>query len=77
MAPQRKDPRLTKTKYLSARQCHKRVWYEIWRPHVLAPPTLSQRRIMDQGTDMGELARLRDLWRAQERLSSGAAGARP
>ncbi len=59
MAPQRKDPRLTKTKYLSARQCHKRVWYEIWRPHVLAPPTLSQRRIMDQGTDVGELARLR------------------
>ena len=52
-------PRLTKTKYLSAQQCHKRVWYEIWRPHLLAPPTLSQRRIMDQGTDVGELARRR------------------
>lgn len=52
-------PRLTKTKYLSAQQCHKRVWYEIWRPNVVAPPTLSQRRIMDQGTDVGALARER------------------
>ena len=50
-------PRLTKTKYLSGRQCLKRLWYEIWRPHQVSPPTLSQRRIMDQGTDVGELAR--------------------
>jgi len=52
-------PRLTKTKYLSGRQCLKRLWYEIWRPHQVSPPTLSQRRIMDQGTDVGELARQR------------------
>jgi len=52
-------PRLTKTKYLSGRQCLKRLWYEIWRPHQVSPPTLSQRRIMDQGTDVGELARER------------------
>lgn len=51
--------RLTKTKYLSAQQCLKRVWYEIRRPDMVAPPTQSQKRIMDQGTEVGELARLR------------------
>ena len=51
-------PRLTKTKYLSAQQCLKRVWYEIRRPDMVAPPTESQQRIMDQGTEVGELARL-------------------
>lgn len=79
-------PRLTKTKYLSAQQCHKRLWYEIWRPNVVAPPTLSQRRIMDQGTDVGALARERypggvlissfgqkSLDETAEALSNGAA----
>ena len=52
-------PRLTKTKYLSAQQCLKRVWYELRRPDLVETPSPSQQRIMDQGTEVGELARLR------------------
>ncbi|MFQ6614604.1 MAG: DUF2779 domain-containing protein [Fidelibacterota bacterium] len=49
--------RLSKSKYLSGRQCHKRLWLEIHHPELAPPPPPSQQRIFDQGTRVGELAR--------------------
>ena len=48
--------RLSKSKYLSGLQCHKRLWLEIHKPELAPPPTPGQQRIFDQGTTVGELA---------------------
>jgi len=48
--------RLSKSKYLSGLQCHKRLWLEIHKPELAPPPPLSQQRIFDQGTTVGEMA---------------------
>jgi len=48
--------RLSKSKYLSGLQCHKRLWLEIHKPKLSPPPPPSQQRIFDQGTMVGELA---------------------
>lgn len=51
-----KPKRLSKSKYLSGLQCHKRLWLEIHKPELASPPPPSQQRIFDQGTMIGELA---------------------
>ena len=48
---------LTKSKYLSGVQCHKRLWYEENQPERAADISISQRRIFDQSKKVGILAR--------------------
>ncbi len=52
-------PRLSKSKFLSGLQCHKRVYLEIHHPQLASPPDPSTRAILDMGTEIGELARRR------------------
>ena len=52
-------PRLSKSKYLSGLQCHKRLYLEIHHPALATPPDASTRAILDMGTDVGEWARRR------------------
>ncbi len=50
---------LTKSKYLSGLQCLKRLWYEQNHPERATPTSRSQQRIIDQGGEVGRLARER------------------
>lgn len=50
---------LTKSKYLNGLQCHKRLWYEKNHPERTTDPSKSQQRIIDQGREVGRLARER------------------
>lgn len=50
---------LTKLKYLNGLQCHKRLWYEKNYPGRATATSRSQQRIIDQGRELGELARER------------------
>lgn len=50
---------LTKSKYLNGLQCHKRLWYEKNHPERAAATSRSQQRIIDQGREVGRLARER------------------
>ena len=50
---------LTKSKYINALQCHKRLWQEEFAEDLAAPMGRAQQRILDQGTYLGELARKR------------------
>ncbi|MBW7884058.1 MAG: DUF2779 domain-containing protein [Caldilineaceae bacterium] len=52
-------PYLTKTLLLSARQCPKRLWLEFHAPDRLEPPSLTLLRRMQQGSEVGRLARAR------------------
>lgn len=52
-------PRLSKSKFLSGLQCHKRLYLEIHQPHLATPPDPATRAILDMGTEIGELARRR------------------
>lgn len=52
-------PRLSKSKFLSGLQCHKRVYLEIHRPDLATPPDPSMQAILDMGTQIGLLARQR------------------
>ncbi|WP_455244475.1 DUF2779 domain-containing protein [Petrachloros mirabilis] len=52
-------PRLSKSKFLSGLQCHKRLYLEIYQPQLATPPDLSTQAILDMGTEVGELARRR------------------
>lgn len=52
-------PRLSKSKYLSGLQCHKRLYLEIHDPALATPPDASTQAILDMGTDVGEWARRR------------------
>ncbi len=49
--------RLSKSRFLSGLQCHKRLYLEIHSPELATPPTPDRRAIMDMGTDVGVLAR--------------------
>lgn len=49
--------RLTKSRYLSGLQCHKRLWVEINAPDRIAPSSPSHQRLKDQGTEAGIFAR--------------------
>ena len=48
---------LTKSKYLNGLQCHKRLWYEKNHPERKANISRSQQRKIDQGKEVGILAR--------------------
>lgn len=58
LAPQRLR-RLSKSKYLSGLQCHKRLHLEIYQPQLATPPDAGMQAILDMGTEVGELARRR------------------
>ncbi|MXV77674.1 DUF2779 domain-containing protein [Candidatus Poribacteria bacterium] len=48
---------LTKSKYLSGLQCHKRLWNEVKHPNRAADTSISQKRKFDQSKEVGILAR--------------------
>ena len=48
---------LTKSKYLSGRQCHKRLWYEKNHPERASSLSRAQHRTFRQGKEVGERAR--------------------
>lgn len=50
---------LTKSRYVSAVQCHRRIWLEFHRPDLAAPPSAVTQRILEQGRQVGAAARLR------------------
>lgn len=52
-------PRLSKSKFLSGLQCHKRLYLEVHQPALATPPDASTRAIMDMGTEIGILAQQR------------------
>lgn len=52
-------PRLSKSKYLSGLQCHKRLYLEIYQPALATPPDPSTQAILDMGTEIGILAQQR------------------
>ncbi|MBX3329205.1 MAG: DUF2779 domain-containing protein [Nitrospira sp.] len=52
-------PRLSKSKFLSGLQCHKRLYLEIHQPTLATPPDASTQAILDMGTEIGILAQRR------------------
>jgi hypothetical protein len=52
-------PRLSKSKFLSGLQCHKRLYLEIHHPTLATPPDASTQAILDMGTEIGVLAQRR------------------
>ncbi|HEU5407380.1 MAG TPA: hypothetical protein VFU48_06405, partial [Nitrospira sp.] len=52
-------PRLSKSKYLSGLQCHKRLYLEIHQPALATPPDASTQAILDMGIEVGILAQRR------------------
>jgi len=48
---------LSKSKYMSGDQCEKRLWLEINDPDKATPMSQGQERILEQGTEVGILAR--------------------
>lgn len=57
--PRPKTLRLSKSKFLSGLQCHKRLYLEIHHPHLATPPDAGTQAMLDMGTEIGELARQR------------------
>ncbi|MCC2641308.1 MAG: uncharacterized protein K0S45_1721 [Nitrospira sp.] len=55
----RPSHRLSKSRYLSGLQCHKRLYLEIHAPALATKPDAATQAILDMGTDVGELARQR------------------
>ncbi|BCA53180.1 hypothetical protein W02_03200 [Nitrospira sp. KM1] len=51
------EPRLSKSKYLSGLQCHKRLYLEVHHPQYASPHDISTQAMLDMGTEIGELAR--------------------
>lgn len=51
--------RLSKSKFLSGLQCHKRLYLEIHHPALATPPDASMQAILDMGTEIGVLAQRR------------------
>ena len=51
--------RLSKSRYLSGLQCHKRLYLEVHAPALATRPDSAVQAILDMGTDVGELARRR------------------
>jgi len=58
-APSFSDIRLSKSKFLSGLQCHKRLYLEIHAPESATQPDASTQAILEMGTEVGELARRR------------------
>ncbi len=57
--PLPKTPRLSKSKFLSGLQCHKRLYLEIHHPFLATKPDAATQAMFDMGTEVGELARSR------------------
>jgi len=51
-----KDPKLSKSRFLSGRQCHLRLWYSCFNRDLASPVSPSQQAIFDAGHEVGELA---------------------
>ena len=51
--------RLSKSKFLSGLQCHKRLYLEIHQPTLATPPDASTQAILNMGTEIGILAQRR------------------
>lgn len=50
-------PRLSKSKFLSGLQCHKRLYLELHHPMLATPPEASTQAILNMGTEIGVVAR--------------------
>ena len=57
--PLLKAPRLSKSKFLSGIQCHKRLYLEVHHPSLATKPDAATQAMFDMGTEIGELARSR------------------
>lgn len=57
--PLAKTPRLSKSKFLSGLQCHKRLYLEVHQPVLATKPDAATQAMFDMGTEVGELARSR------------------
>jgi hypothetical protein len=57
--PLTKAPRLSKSKFLSGLQCHKRLYLEVHHPSLATKPDAATQAMFDMGTEVGELARSR------------------
>lgn len=57
--PLSKIPRLSKSKFLSGLQCHKRLYLEVHHPSLATKPDAGTQAMFDMGTEVGELARSR------------------
>src|SRR5580765_3058296 len=57
--PLPKAPRLSKSKFLSGLQCHKRLYLEVHQPSLATKPDAATQAMFDMGTEVGELARSR------------------
>ena len=53
------EPRLSKSKYVSGLQCHKRLYLEIHAPDLATDHDEETQARLDAGTDVGEVARRR------------------
>ena len=51
--------RLSKSKFLSGLQCHKRLYLEVHHPALATKPDAGTQAMFDMGTEVGELARCR------------------
>ena len=51
------EPRLSKSKFVSGLQCHKRLYLEIHSPELATAPDEQTQAVLDNGTGIGELAR--------------------
>ena len=52
-------PRLSKSKFLSGLQCHKRLYLEIRQPELAEPPDPATQAMFAMGTEIGMLAQRR------------------
>jgi hypothetical protein len=57
--PLLKPTRLSKSKFLSGLQCHKRLYLEVHYPSLATKPDAATQAMLDMGTEVGELARSR------------------
>jgi len=57
MTARKKIPLLSKSRFMSGLQCHKRLYLELFQPELAATITADQQAIFDQGTAVGIEAR--------------------
>jgi hypothetical protein len=57
--PEKVAYRLSKSKFLSGLQCHKRLYLEIYHPELATEPDETTQALLDRGTAIGALARQR------------------
>ena len=58
-APPRFPHRLSKSKFLAALQCEKRLYLEVRHPELATPPDAAAKAMLDMGSEIGVLARRR------------------